>query len=308
MAQDQSALPFVYKETVSGEGSFTCPGDAYAFDADRHIYAVADAPFRRITVELRRYPHDDHGMTTSMLFCEGFVEEVGKVLERNGTFSERAFHDVLKNVNKRIRELNERLEKTYRDPLAYDVAETVGMGMVVYDGTLYYGGLEDCYVNVLRGDSFDNIAPLDFQIMKAARHIKQLTEQGKIEAMIPDGLRGKLSDESLSESVWCGALRNNSEVTDENGEKVGWGCFTGEQEAEAFFQVHSLKLEKNDRVLLFSDGMVPVLSNDEFLGWYFDHVSHRGTFQHEMRKKIMELLKGTEDVNKEKTLLYPANV
>lgn len=73
-------------------------------------------------------------------------------------FSLKTLKDVLIKTNEDIKKLNIQLGKEFNDPLNYDLAETVGVGAVIKDHTLYYGGLEDCYVNVLRGSNLKYIA------------------------------------------------------------------------------------------------------------------------------------------------------
>ena len=91
---------------------------------------------------------------------------------------------------------------------------------------------------------------------------------------------------------------------DKEGNLVGWGCFTGEREAEYFFQSYSIGLEEGDHVLLFSDGMIPVLEDTDFLKWFLANNSRSFYFHFQMREEIQKLLKGKEGVDKEKTLIY----
>jgi len=117
-------------------------------------------------------------------------------------------------------------------------------------------------------------------------------------------LINKLKKENQWKPCWCNYLRNNKNALDEEGNLVGWGCFTGEKEAEEFIQTHSVKLKKNDHILLFSDGMIPVLEDKGFINWFIQNVTSSFYFQYQMRSKIMELLGGREEANKEKTLIY----
>ena len=219
-------------------------------------------------------------------------------------FSLKTLKDVLIKTNEDIKKLNIQLGKEFNDPLNYDLAETVGIGALIKDHTLYYGGLEDCYVNVLRGKNLENIAKWNYQIVKASKYIDKLSIEDKLKDYIPKELINKLKKENQWEPCWCNYLRNNKNALDEEGNLVGWGCFTGEKEAEEFIQTHSVKLKKNDYILLFSDGMIPVLRDKGFINWFVQNVTSSFYFQYQMRSKIMELLGDRGEANKEKTLIY----
>ncbi|HKM20305.1 MAG TPA: hypothetical protein VJY47_03775 [Candidatus Dojkabacteria bacterium] len=159
-------------------------------------------------------------------------------------------------------------------------------------------------MNVLWGNSLDNIAKWNYQIKKASRYVDYISSQGKLEEYIPSKLIGKLGKENYWEPLWCNHLRNNINAKDSKGNLVGWGCFTGEEEIEDFIQVYEQQLELGDHVLLFSDGMIPLLENENFVKWFLENINNSAKFQYEIRLKSLELLNGTDDVDKEKTLIY----
>ncbi len=292
---------FVYHSNPSVDRAFTRSGDAWAVDAENLIFAVADSPLRYLVRYGKKYPFDDHGFEAADIFCQTFVRVAGELKQR-GHFDENDFKEVLVRSNIAIRELNNRLGKSYGDKLNYDLAETVGMGVVIHEGKLFYGGLEDCYVSVLRGDKYRNKTTFDFQTQKTFSYLESLSRKELLE-FIPKRLESMLNKKGVHEPYQCNFLRNNLDAFDKQGNFIGWGCFTGEKDAEKFFQVQTLQLEKDDRVLLFSDGMLPVLDNKDFLDWFFSNVESTFSFQKEMRKKIMLLFNDDID-NDEKTLIY----
>jgi len=148
---------FVYHENASGKASFTKTGDAWSIDDDLKIFAVADSPLRCLIRDTKQYPFDDYGYEAASTFCEGFINYCKTQLSSQD-FSLKTLKDVLIKTNEDIKKLNIQLGKKFNDPLNYDLAETVGIGAVIKDHTLYYGGLEDCYVNVLRGSNLKYIA------------------------------------------------------------------------------------------------------------------------------------------------------
>lgn len=180
----------------------------------------------------------------------------------------------------------------------------VGIGAIIVEESLFYGGVEDCYVNVLRGKNLENIAPWDYQILKAGKYIDRLSNENKLINQVPRQLRKKLKKENFWEPCWCNHLRNNINALDDEGKPVGWGCFTGEKELEPFIQVHEVHLMKGDHLFLFSDGMIPVLDDSEFLKWFLEENNPSFYFQLQMRERIMNLLQEKSDKDKEKPLIY----
>ena len=294
---------FVYHENASGKASFTKTGDAWSIDDDLKIFAVADSPLRCLIRDTKQYPFDDYGYEAASTFCKCFIKYCKTQLSSEN-FSLKTLEDVLIKSNEDIKKLNIQLGKKFNNPLNYDLAETVGVGAVIKGSTLYYGGLEDCYVNVLRGNNLENIAEWDNQIVKASKYIDKLSSEDKLKDYIPKELINKLKKENQWEPCWCNYLRNNKNALDEEGNLVGWGCFTGEKEAEEFIQTYSIPLKKNDHILLFSDGMIPVLRGKGFINWFIQNVTSSFYFQYQMRSKIMELLGDRGEANKEKTLIY----
>ncbi len=298
------SLPFIFQTNPAEKLSFTRSGDAYSYNHEHKIFFVADSPLRYLTIETRSYPHEDHSYKAARLLAETFQIEMQKQLAK-GEMSEEIFRKVLAKCNNAVKKLNLQLGKKYGDKNNYDLAEAIGFGAVIFNNTLYYGGLEDSYINVLRGDSLDNIAPLEYQIKRNAfRYMEMIRDEGKLEKHIPVQLRGKLTPEAIWEPFWCNHLRNNTEIKDNEGLSVGWGCFTGERSAEKFFQVHSLKLKKGDKILLFTNGMIPSLSDDEFCSWLIQNAENTAKFQHEMNSKIIEKFEKGDAKRSEKVLIY----
>lgn len=295
--------PFVYHENPAGKGSFSKIGDAWALNEKLKIYAVADSPLRCLVRDTKEYPFDDYGYCAATTFCESFIKYTEAFVKDQKLQSINSFKEILLKCNQNIKELNDKLGKEYNDENNYDLAETVGMGAIIINNTLYYGGVEDCYVNVLRGEELKNVAEWREQIEKASKYIDVLSEENRLKEHIPEELKGKLKEENQWEPCWCNYLRNNPQAKNEQGSLIGWGCFTGEEEVSTFIQTYSLKLEKGDQILLFSDGMIPVLRNSEFCNWLLKNRSNSFYFQLEMREKIQSYLKDTQDKDKEKTLI-----
>jgi serine/threonine protein phosphatase PrpC len=294
---------FVYHENPSGDESFHRIGDAWYIDEETQSFAVADSPLRYRTRTFREYPFDDFGYDAASTFCNTFVNK-SREYKHLVNFNENDFKQILLKANEAIRKLNVSLGKEYNDPINYDLAETVGVGAVISGNTLFYGGVEDCYVNVLRGDNLEEISIWNYTIKKSFNYRDTLTLKGTVHDYIPASIQKQLDPADYTEYCQCAYLRNNPNVLSEKKESVGWGCFTGESEVEHFIQVYKVKLKKGDHILLFSDGMIPVLDNKDFLRWFITNQTNSYNFQLATRKKIVELLRNNEELDKEKTLIY----
>lgn len=294
---------FVYHENASGKGSFTKTGDAWSIDEKKKVFAIADSPLRCLIRDSKEYPFDDYGYDAAKTFCDSFIKH-GKEFLQSSKTNLGTFQKVLIQCNNDIRQLNEKLGKKYNDKLNYDIAETVGIGAVIKENQLFYGGLEDCYINVLRGRNLVEQTIWKYQIMKAEKYIDLLSKEDKLKENLSKGLIKKIRKGNEWEPYWCNNLRNNPNAVDEKGTLVGWGCFTGEKTAEAFIQSYSIEVKKDDHMLLFSDGMIPVLESDNFINWFLENKTNSFYFQLQMREKIQELLDGKDSVDKEKTLIY----
>lgn len=294
---------FVYHENVGNKGSFLNAGDAWAINEKIKAFVVADSPLRCLIRDSKEYPFDDHGYEVAKTFCDSYIKNAKKFLEKS-IINKSEFRKVLSKSNKEIKKLNKKLGKAYKDKENYDIGETVGIGAIIVGNNLFYGGLEDCYVNVYRGNSTKNLAQWDYQIIKAKKCLDKISADGELNEYLTKSLKSKLKLENIWEPCWCNHLRNNKTALDKNGDCVGWGCFTGEKDAEFFIQVHQLDLQRGDHVLLFSDGMIPVIDNANFIKWFFKNNKNSFNFQRQMRQKIIDMFSDFNIRDKEKTLIY----
>lgn len=311
---------FVYHENPSNDKAFVKSGDAYAIDEDVKAYAVADSPLRCIIRDSKQYPHDYHSDKAAQLFCDSFVESTKKLIKGSSRskgndkdkdndndkdgFTIEKFITVLNVANKSIADLNKKLDLTYDNPLKYDLAETVGVGALIQGNKLFYGGLDDCAIRVLRGTQLKNVAKWDQPVKRSSKYIDRLAESGELMNYYTPEFHELVKKENYWEPCWCNHLRNNIDAKDREGKLVGWGCFTGESKASDFYQVHELTLEKGDHIFIYSDGMEKYIKNAGFTKWFLKNVTNSFYFHMELRKTIIALQNLISDVDKEKTLIY----
>lgn len=296
--------PFIYFESNSGEYSFANRGDFYAVDSENKIFAVADSPTRYLTLRKRDYRNEDNSPKAAQLFCDLVVKDCKKLIDQNREIKSEDLTEIMKQINGEIKELNLSLGKKYKDRDNYDLAETVGAFGFIHDGKFYSGMLEDCYLNILRGKELADVHKTRYQIMKSYRYLEEVMKNEGPERFLTRDLKRYLEKEEYPEACWCNHLRNNIELKDKAGEPLGWGCFNGESEAETYFQTSITQLEKGDIIMIFSDGMIPILQNDQIFNWLKDNLRYDFHFQLELRKKIIEQFPDGEVSKKEKTLIY----
>lgn len=218
--------------------------DKVVLDLPNNFIALADGATRNIVKEKHTYPLEFYAAQTAQTFVD-----TARDLQDNFDYSNGGMDELLHEVNKKIYEQNESLGFDYSKPEQYWKPECVGAVVKVVEGVLYYGVLEDVYLNVLRGDNLEDQVKMKHQIMKAYNYAKK--EQEK--------------DPTLDfEQLWCTKLRNNPEAKDELGELVGWGAFNGEQEASQFWQTGEVQLRPGDIILLVTNGALSLFEESQF--------------------------------------------
>lgn len=285
----------VYHDNPSGKDAFLRPGDYWHYDESSLAFSVADSPFRYLTAITRKYPQDDHGQEASKIFCESTVKYL-----TNSTDIGQA----LMKSNEDIKKYNEKIGRVYGDPVQYDQAETVGITVKIMNNVLYWGGVEDCYVNVLDSKTLENKTQINFSMVKSSKYIKRLKEKGELEKHIDDKLKKKIPEKYWWEPYWCNYLRNNPDAIDENNNPIGWGCFNGETEVTNFIQKGEVKLNKGDHILIFSDGIIPYLENEEIKNYLLANPSTKVSFDKELRELVMKYFRDTREEEREGTLIY----
>jgi hypothetical protein len=293
---------FVYHENSSGKDLFRMRTDTYAFNEELMIFAIADAPLRALTRQKMDYPFEDWSAMAADLFCSAFVDSATEFIQRNESYSLDQLQKDLSEANNAIKDLNEDLGKKYGDPAHYDIAETVGMVAVVNNGKLYYGGLEDAYINLLDGETLADKHKFDYQIMKAKKYLDKLAEGNGLQQYIDPAI--DLPDKYKWEPAWASYLRNNTKAMDDAGNFVGFGMFTGEPDALELMQVHEIEAKTGDHLLLFTNSMIKALNNEYFMNWFIANVNTSYEFQGQMQEKLAKVNEGASIENSEKLLIH----
>jgi serine/threonine protein phosphatase PrpC len=229
--------------------------------------AVADAVTRKITTQKRSYPKEFLGPQVATIFTQ-----IGQQIYQDFDYKNNGMDNLLQELNTMIKDFNVAHGYNYQDEENYDMGECVGICTVIEGGRLYWGGLEDCYINVLRGKNFQDQVQMDHHIVDSYSYMQKKAAQ---------------QPKRTEEEIWCQDLRNNPEAADENGNRVGWGCFNGEIEAKNFWQTGSVELQPGDVIWLVSDGVLPILEKTEIEDYILHQADNRGT---KSQQKLSELI------------------
>lgn len=261
---------------------------AYASEKN-DVLAIADGITRSALAQRGSFPAEFHGGTVAEIFVNSFAE-----LSREFKGSEGSMNDLLHEVNKRIYEFNVSMGFDYESiGENYWLGECVGGGCIVKDDFLYYGILEDTYINVLRGEQLEDLVKMKLQIMRSYRYGQELADK-----------TGRNFEE-----VWAVDLRNNPSLKDESGNQLGWGSFNGQKEAESFWQVGSVQLKDSDIILLVTDGALDLFGAKEELNAaqeiMYKSGNNSGTkSQIDLSEQISGLItSGMSSLQSEKTIL-----
>jgi serine/threonine protein phosphatase PrpC len=247
--------PFFFYEH-SRKKPWRLSGDKAVIDIKNGFLAIADGITRTKTKNSRQYPKEFRGPQTAEIFTQ-----MSHFIFKDYNYKKNGMHDLLNTVNKEIRDFNISQGFSYNDENNYDMGECIGGCIVVQENILHYGILEDCYINVLRGSDLEDIVKMEHQIMKAFRAGTELDQN---------------NPQKDFEEIWCNDLRNNPDIENKEGEKIGWGCFNGEVEAEAFWQTGTVQLQKGDIVWMFTDGILPILEKQEIIDFITQDADKKG--------------------------------
>lgn len=263
--------------------------DKTVIDLPNDFIAIADGTTRDIIRQNHTYPEDFHGGATAELFVNS-----AKELQDDFDYSKNGMDDLLHEINKRIYERNQTLGFDYEKPEQYWKPECVGGIVKVVDGTLYYGVMEDIYINVLRGGNMEDQVKMKHTLLNSFNI----------------AMKEKEKDPTLDfEQYWCTKLRNNVDAKDSEGTMSGWGSFNGEQGAAAFWQTGEIELKPGDTILIVTNGALDLFRESQFNKQAEEIIFRTGSStgvssQDELSKLITQMISaGQERLNREKTVV-----
>ncbi len=222
---------------------------------------------------LEKYPRPSGAELAARVICDTFSKTQGTLMEK------------LIECNKNVHILNEKYINKC-DYLQNDYYGAVASCINIENNILNYAYICDCGVIV-----YDNLGNIKFQ----TDNDKEIYSDPFINNI---GISWNLPEARV---IVRRDYRNNLNNI-QNGKCVSYGAITGEEEAIQFIQHGQLFLEKNDLILLYSDGFINFLHDKEFIKLLLN-------FKQEMIENYIET-KSQEDYEKygkEKTIVLFRN-
>jgi serine/threonine protein phosphatase PrpC len=215
---------------------------------DGRIFVVADG-VTRDTYERDDHPHGSGSAYAAELFCRRVLVELTTSLSHHDDDFAHAFDA----ANRDISDLNRlNADRIPTDYLEDDLYGAVGLAAVVADDdsgqSVRYGYVGDCRIAVARPDSsivIDNPYSLERLYAYLAKW------------------RGGTPEERRR--FIRANLRNNSRAIDPAWRTASYGVFTGEEDVRAYYRFGRIALEDARGLLIFSDGITPLVEDEEFI-------------------------------------------
>lgn len=198
---------------------------------------IPDIEEERIKIA-QKYPNPSPARQAAELFCNTFISFLHTQEINNEDIIKKAFDYSNQEIYKK---LNKSLDVNYLDR---DYAGCVASGGIIQNGMLFCGFITDCGVCI-----FDKKGNLKFRTNDESPNKdigKILQEKYKTSFKYSKGRR-------IIRSIY----RNNLQ------EPLAYGALTGEAAAINYVRTSSLKLEKDDSVIFYTDGMKTILFSKE---------------------------------------------
>lgn len=212
------------------------------FNKEKSIFAVADGITRDFK-KIEDYPKISGGRLAAETFCKEVVQFLSKGY---GSLSEEKIKESMNFANQKIWELNEEFGINKKvDYLLNDYYGTVGAVMAVKNNQIFYGICGDCSFDLYDKNKKPIFISKDY-VHRASMYL------------------GCQWDDSECRVRWRKVLRNNPKLKNK-----GYGAFTGEKEAEFFYQIGKFKVNKDDVAFLYSDGLTHYFKISEFLDIFY---------------------------------------
>ena len=271
----------IYQNTFENTKTLNCnfpiEDQFYATDKEaivadgitRDPVEISDLNSITFTEMLKLYPRPSGGELAAKTITEAFKKSKGTIKER------------LIACNNAVKELNNKYIKQC-DYLQNDYYGAVAASIQIRDNVLEYAYICDCGIIV-----YDKNGNIKFQ-----------TEDDK--ALYSDPYINNLNIVwNLPEArVIVRREFRNKPNNIKNGVCVSYGAITGEKEAEQFIRTGTLPLEKDDIIIVYSDGFTNILKDNDFI----NEILHfnKEKFEKYVNKKSLE---NYNLYGKEKTLV-----
>lgn len=215
---------------------------------DGSIFVVADG-VTRDSYERDDHPHGSGSAYAAELFCRRVLVELSTSLSHHDDDFANAFDAANRDISDLNRLNTDRIPTDY---LEDDFYGAVGLAAVVADDhsgqSVHYGYVGDCRIAVARSDS--------------AIVIENPYSLERLYAYLAEWRNG--TPEQRRQFIRAN-LRNNSRAVDPAWRTASYGVFTGEEDVRAYYRFGRIALEDARGLLIFSDGITPLVEDEEFV-------------------------------------------
>lgn len=223
-----------------------------SFIARDKVFVVADGitrdplkplDFGKLSMKrlLDSYPIPSPAKMAADSFCHSFLKHVVK-RKNNIETVKTGF----KFANDQIKKINDRLNPN-PDYLINDYYGCVACAGIIGKNIIHWGFVGDCGLAI-----FDLGGKLKFRTPDGLQNFEEYIDKHPNYWRKPERRKYIRSE-----------FRNNpNQIKD--GRLVGYGALTGEESAQVFFQFGSNKIEKNDLIVLYTDGFAKSIEESAF--------------------------------------------
>ncbi len=230
--------------TIKNNHPYKPNEDFYKADDTLGIYILADG-ITSTPAAGEQYPSPSGGELTARLFCDTVYEQLCAATEGINPASLRA---ASLTANRAIQALNTR-QRRYElaNFLNIDYFGCVGTVVAIAQNTLHLAHVGDGMVFLARHNHLQRLT---------SNQTQNVTEYKKTAQTQPN-----FSARELTIAIRRD-FRNHSQATGQNGEPVGYGVYTGQENVQDFIQIEKNPLQPGDAVLLLSDGFSPIMAQN----------------------------------------------
>lgn len=204
------------------------------------VFVVADGIKHDLVNGL--YPNPSDSGKVAEIICETVIKELN---DTNKEIDD--IRNAVEKANKEVKKFN-KTTKLYkeRESNGYTIGAAVFAVIVIKEGKLLYGVLDDCYLSIFSDDLVDHPTLKSF-VDKSAKHYDANYDWSK----------------TGDRKVWRKKYRNNK--LDIEGRKLGYGAVDGRKGFEKYVQYGEEILKSNDLICLYTDGFIKIMKDTEFV-------------------------------------------
>ena len=223
---------FPIEDAYFCKGNFAVVADGITRDFTGYKNTRGVSPLELAT----HYPNPSGAEYASKEICKSFENDYNKIIN-----NELSLKGAFINANKKVKELNDKYIKEC-DYLENDYYGAVASAAYIHNNVLYYSYVCDCGIAV-----FNNKGELKFKTNDDMASVDSHFDTSPYEWYDPEA-----------------RVIVRRDYRNKPNNKYSYGALTGEKEFENFIREGSINLEKDDLVIVYSDGFSSYLVEKDF--------------------------------------------